>query len=91
MSQREDDLPSLISIGSCNLHVVDGTEKEKMEIKENSESFFTMFHRAHARKDDFISVTGSTTFSLFFCTTRHFVFISWVIFLTFMILCDIGG
>ena len=90
MSQREDDLPSLINIGRNNLNVLNSAEKDRMKIKENFESCFTIFHKTHSKRDDFISVTVSTTFLLFSCTTKHFFLISWMIFLTCMILCDIG-
>ena len=96
VSDREDGLPSHINIGSCNLHVVNGgfkigAESANWKLKKILKACFTIFHNTHARRDHCTSVTGSTIFSLFFFAARYAFFISWMIFVTCMILCHIGG
>ena len=75
VSEREDDLPSLMNIGSCILDVVNGdfkivAESTNWKLKKVLKACFAIFHKSPAR-DDYTSVTGSTTFPLFFCATRY--------------------
>ena len=96
MSEKEDDFPSYINTGSWNLYAVNGgfkvgAERANWKLKKILEAYFTIFHSTSAVKDDYISATGSTTFPLFFCATRYAFLISWMIFVTCMILFDIGG
>lgn len=96
MSEGEDDLRSLINIISCNLQVVNGgfeigAKSANWKLKKILKGCFTIFYNTPARRDDYIGVTGSTRFSLFFFSTRCAFLISWVIFVTCLILCDIAG
>ena len=96
VSEGEDDLRSLIIIISCNLQVVNGgfeigAKSTNWKLKKILKACFTIFYNTPARRDNYIGVTGSTTFSLFFFSTRCAFLISWVIFVTCLILCDIAG
>ena len=67
VSEREDDLPCLINIGSSNLHVVNdgfriGAESTNWKLQKILKACFTTFHFTPAIRDDYISVTGLTTF-----------------------------
>ena len=50
VSQREDDFPSLINIGSCNLHVVNGVfkigaESTNWKLKKTLKACFTIINQ----------------------------------------------
>ena len=67
VSQKEDDLRSLVNIGRCNLHVINGglkigAESTNLKLKKILKACFT----TPAGRDDYISLTGSTAFPLFF-------------------------
>ena len=96
VSEREDDLSFLINIGSCNQHVINGgfeigAKSTNWKLKKILKACFTILHNTPARRDDYISVTVSTTFPLFCCAARYAFLISWMIFTTCLMLCDIGG
>lgn len=68
-------LNKLVNICSCNLHVVHGalksaTEATGWKLKAIMKGLFQIFKDSPALREDFISITGSTTFSLQFCPTR---------------------
>ena len=55
VSEREDDLPSLINIGSCNLHVVNGGFKIgagsiNWKLKKILKACSTIFHNTPVKK-----------------------------------------
>ena len=68
-------LPKLLNIGSCLLHILHGTfkvvsEKASWEIKSVLKASFHYLHDTPARRDNFISVTGCLFFPLqFLCHT----------------------
>ena len=67
--REEAGLSKLVDIGSCNLHIVHGalqtaTEETGWKLKAVLKGSFQLFKDSPARRDDFISVTGSTTFTL---------------------------
>ena len=63
-------------IGTCSLHSINGSVKNgfKTEYMKNVKKVLTgvfqLLHSSPARRDDYQSITGSTTFPLFFCATR---------------------
>ena len=65
----------MISIGSCGLHIIHGAfkfgfEKTSWKMKGILKGSFVILHDTPARRADFISVTKSDLFPLFFCATR---------------------
>ena len=74
--ERENvSLSKLINVGSCNLHVVHGALKSATEatgwnLKSIMKSSFQVLKDSPARREDYISITGSTVFPLQFCLTR---------------------
>ena len=72
-SDREaEELPKLLNIGSCGLHIVHGAFKTVFECVENTlKGCYNLFHDSPARRDDYVSVSGSDIFPLSFCATRQ--------------------
>ena len=73
--REEDELPALINIGSCGLHVIHGAFKTGVEgtnwnIKKTFCSAFYILHDSPARREDYESVTGCSKYPLNFCATR---------------------
>lgn len=73
--REETKMSKLINIGSCNLHVVHGAFKTGAEftdwnIKQILKGAFQVLKDTPARREDFISVTGTSNFPLNFCATR---------------------
>ena len=75
-NQRDESkLPTLIGIGSCSLHIVNGTFQRGAgnigwRIKQTLKGVYQLFHDSPARREDYENVTGSTTYPLAFCSTR---------------------
>ena len=75
-SDREaEELPKLVNIGSCGLHIVHGTFKTGFEsvdwaVKNTLKGCYNLLHDSPARRDDYVSVSGSDIFPLSFCATR---------------------
>ena len=68
-------LPQLINTGSCSLHIIHGAFKSGVEatpwkIKKVLKHLHCLFDHTSARRDDYVTETGSTTFPLSFCATR---------------------
>ena len=66
---------SLINIGSCGLHVVNGAFKDgcvasEWKLKDLFLSLTRIFKDTPARREDFEKVTGSSVFPLKFCSHR---------------------
>ena len=77
LEKRSEDLfHSLIDIGTCSLHSVHGAVQTGVEkktswgIKKVLKGGFQILHNTPARRDDFVAVTGSTKYPLYFCATR---------------------
>ena len=71
----ENEQHQLMDIGSCSLQIIHGafktgTENTNWELKKVLKGPFTLLHDPPARRDDCVSLTGSSTFPLFFCATR---------------------
>ena len=66
---------SLIDIGVCSLHVIHGAfktgaEKSGWKLKATLKGSHKILHDTPARREDYTSVTGSTSFPYHFCGTR---------------------
>ena len=71
----DENYHRLIDIGSCSLHIVHGAlragvEQSQWELKKFLKGAFTVFHNSPARREDYESVTGSSSYPLSFCATR---------------------
>ena len=65
----------MIDIGSCGLHIVHGAFKTAFEstdwkMKQIIKGSRTILHDTPARRSDYLSVTSSDQYPLFFCATR---------------------
>lgn len=65
----------MVSLGSCGLHIIHGAfkyafEKTSWDMKGIMKGSFVILHDTPVRRDDFIFVTMSRKFPLFFCATR---------------------
>ena len=75
-NQRDEcKLPTLIDIGSCSLHIVNGAfqsgaENTGWRIKLTLKGVYQLFHDSPARREDYEIVTGSTTYPFAICSTR---------------------
>ena len=73
--RNEMEMNPLINLGSCGLHILHGAFKSGIEatdwgIKATMKGCFQLLHDSPARRADFVSVTGSELFAVFFCATR---------------------
>ena len=73
--RQNDELPSLIDIGSCNLHVIHGAFKSGSEssgwnLHKILKGSFKLLHDTPARRDDYFNMTASSEYPLQFCGTR---------------------
>ena len=69
------DLPQLLNVGSCGLHVVHrafctSCQSTDWKIDDFLRALWYLFHDSPARREDFTAVTESTVFPLKFCATR---------------------
>ena len=74
-NREEMELHQLINIGRCELHVIHGSFKTGIEvtdwnIKATAKGAFQILHDSPVRTADYISLSGSNIFPLFFCATR---------------------
>ena len=73
--REQEELPQLINIGSCGLHIIHGAFQTGAtttcwNIKGTLKAIYKLLHDSPARRADYISVTGSTLFPFSFCGTR---------------------
>ena len=73
--KHREELEMMIDIGTCGLHVVHGAfkcgiESTEWKIKETLKSSHQLLHDTPARRVDYVSVTQSSEYPLFFCATR---------------------
>ena len=66
---------SLIDVGSCSAHIVNGSfktgaEKTGWNLKALLKGSFQILHDTPARREDYETVTGSNKYPLFFCATQ---------------------
>ena len=71
----DPDLPDLIDIGTCSLHVVHGAlqtgiKKSTRELDHLLKSLWWFFHNTYQRRTLYTEITDSTVFPLHFCATR---------------------
>ena len=69
------DLPCLIDLGTCGLHVVHGALRKGFEetgwkLDRLLRSLWYLFNESPARRQDYAEITGSTVFPLQFCGAR---------------------
>ena len=71
-AESNPDLPMLINLGSCGIHVVHGGFKYGVEATgwKLDGLLGSMVRDSPARRDDFTTVTGSTLLPLKFYSTR---------------------
>ena len=73
--QREQqELPKLLNIGSCNLHVIHGAFKSGFQsaewnIAKLMKASCNLFHDSSARRADYVTVTECENFPYAFCST----------------------
>ena len=65
----------LIDIGTCNLHIVSGAfktgaEKTEWKVHKTMKGSWQIFHDTPVRREDYINITSSTEFPMFFSATR---------------------
>ena len=68
-------LPQMINTGSCSLHIVHGAFKcgaqaTDWNLKKVLQCLHCLFDNTSARRDDYITTTGSSDYPLSFCETR---------------------
>ena len=74
--EKDDaDMPKLLNIGSCGLHVVHGAfysgcHATDWNIDGILRALHCLFEDSPARREDYTSITESTVFPLNFCATR---------------------
>ena len=74
--EKDDaDMPNLLNIGSCGLHVVHGAfysgcRATDWNIDGILRTLHYLFEDSPARSEDYTSITESTVFTLNFCATR---------------------
>ena len=65
----------LVDIGTCNLHIVSGAfktgaEKTEWKVHKTMKGSWQIFHDTPVRREDYINITSSTEFPMFFSATR---------------------
>ena len=65
----------LTDIGSCSLHIIHGSlktgaEKSNWGIKKLLKGAYTLLHNTPTCREDYESITASSTYPLTFCGTR---------------------
>ena len=75
-SRVEDEIPSLIDIGSCGIHVVmheafkTGAKASGWGVSKILKALARLFLDSPARRADYVKMTGSSLFPMSFCATR---------------------
>ena len=65
--RKGEELPDLLNIGSCSLHVIHesfekGAKESGWNLGNTVHSLSQIFHDTPARREDFIQITGSDLF-----------------------------
>jgi hypothetical protein len=73
--EQDPDVPQLLNLGSCGLHVVHGAfqageKSTEWYLDTLLRSMYYCLHDSPARREDFTDVTGSSSMPLKFCATR---------------------
>ena len=69
---EQQDLPKLLNIGSCNLHVIHSSFKSVFQsvewnIGKLMKASYNLFHDSPARRADYVTVTECENFPSCFC------------------------
>ena len=72
---KERSFHSLINIGSCGFHIVNGSywrgkKKSGWSLKKLLKGAYYVLHNSPARREDCESITGFNSYPLSFCSTR---------------------
>ena len=73
--RKDENYHSLIDIGSCGLHVIHGSlgtgvDDSQWALKKLMKGAYQLFHDIPALRDDYESITGSTTYPFSYCSNR---------------------
>lgn len=73
--RAENELPQVLEVGSCGLHVVHGAFKTGVKatgwnLEKVLKAMWKLFNDSPARRDLYIQLNTSTVFPLMFCQTR---------------------
>lgn len=73
--RQAEELPELLNIGSCGLHIVHGSfqkgaKESGWDLANILRSLWQIFHDSPARREDFTKITGTSVFPLQFCQHR---------------------
>ena len=73
--RNSEELPQLLNIGSCGLHIIHGglqkgVNESGWKLDHLMRSLWQLFHDTPVRREDFVKPTGSTVFPLTFCPHR---------------------
>ncbi len=73
--RKSAEQPGLLNVGSCSLHVVhgafrNGATKTNWGVDSVLKALFRLFDESPAKREDYISITGSQVFPLPFCGHR---------------------
>ena len=73
--RNENELTELVDIGSCGLHIIHGafkpgSEATNWDLHKVLKGAFTLLRDTPARRDDYVTMTGGSSYPLQFCGTR---------------------
>ncbi|KAJ8043765.1 hypothetical protein HOLleu_11016 [Holothuria leucospilota] len=73
--RKTEELPGMLNIGSCGLHIVHGSLQKGVtasgwNLASLLRALWQLFHDTPARREDFFQITGSSIFPLQFCPHR---------------------
>ena len=74
-SKEDPDLPKILNVGSCGLHIIHGVfctgcHATEWKIDGILRALWYLCHNTSARREDYTTITESTVFPLKFCATR---------------------
>ena len=74
-SIEEETKKKMLNIGSCGLHIIhnafrSGSMETNWEVGQTLSSLYWLFKDSPARREDFVSITGSSVFPKQFCSHR---------------------
>ena len=73
--RKDEKYHSLIDIGSCGSHVIHGSletgvDDSQLGLKKLMKGTYQLVHDTPARRDDYESITGLSTYPFSFCSSR---------------------
>lgn len=73
--RKENKYPSLLNLGTCGLHIIHrafqtGAKATNWQLDEYLKKVYKLFKDTPARREDFVSYTGLSTFPSKFCNHR---------------------